>query len=353
MTKLNKTGTPNTSHPPRNSDLESSRETLQNKLEFFRHRFHQVFENVNDGIIIHDTEGHIFDVNSPMSDRLGYTKEELLAMNLNELAPPEFGRKIAERTLRLKRNGTAVFESADLRKDGRPMYIEVSARLFLENGKPLIQSVVRDITDRKTAEELITAAMEDKESALEDMRAYGKLITEVMTGILRPSEYLSDSMILEQARRHMKTMAFIQTMILETPRPSKISSSRLIGKLLIHLSKQHWKRMTAVSLHPEITEMRISSCASMVLGLLLSEMFVLVLDSIPFEEPGWIFINFNCPDTSQGQLTLKIKRKNSSSPVSLIRQDDPLLKLPLMLSDLLPGPSLQIEADGVQIQFEL
>ena len=57
----------------------------------------------------------------------------------------------------------AVFESADKRKDGTYLHVEVSARLVDYNGRQIIQSIVRDINDRKTAEELISSTLKEKE----------------------------------------------------------------------------------------------------------------------------------------------------------------------------------------------
>ena len=353
MTNPKKKETPEISSSSRTSKKEGGGKDLQTHLAFYRHRFPQVFENINDGIIIHDTEGHIFDVNSPLYRRLGYSKEEMLAMNLKDLVPPEFGQKVAERTLRLKKDGSAVFESADLRKDGLSMPVEVSARLFLENGNPLIQSVVRDITDRKTAEELIISTMEEKQSALEDLRACGKMITELISSLLKPSSNLPDAMILKLARRRMNTLTFIQSIILAAQLPSKISSRRLFRKVLIHLSKRNWKRMGSVSIYPEVTERYLSSCTSLVLGLLLSEMISLVLDTIPKKEPVQIQVKFSCLDTSRGQLSLNIIKKDSISHGSFLRQDEPEMKMSLILADLLPQAALSIKSDGIQIRFDL
>lgn len=353
MTGPKKTDPLNISPPSQVPENKSNREKRQDQEDFFRHRFHQIFENVNDGIIIHDTEGHICDVNSSMYKRLGYTKEEMLAMNIKDLVPPEYGKKVAERTLRLEKNGSAVFESADLRKDGRPMPVEVSARLILENGKPLIQSIVRDITDRKTAEDLISATMIDRQNALDDMRACGKLITDLLTRLLIPSPGLSDSEQLKLARQHMNTLNFIQKILLETARPFAISSRRLIRKLLIHLSKKYWNRMASVSLHSKITEKQISSFNSLRLGMLLSEMFVLALDKIPPKEPVQIIVIFDCPESSKGKISLDIKGTDSSSQVTLIRKNGPEQEHPFMPAGLLHLPAIRIKPDSIEAQIDL
>ena len=81
--------------------------------------------------------------------------------------------------------------------------------------------MVRDITERKTAEELIKAALEDKQTALDDMRSCGKLVTEIIAGFLSPSRNLTDEKILKDARQRMKTLAFTQSIILEAQHLSK------------------------------------------------------------------------------------------------------------------------------------
>ncbi|MBE0598577.1 MAG: EAL domain-containing protein [Desulfuromonadales bacterium] len=75
-----------------------------------------------------------------------------MQLPLDRLMTSEFGEKIRERTDRLQRDGVAIFQSADLRKDGTPMPVEVSARLVDYQGKKIIQSVVRDISERKRGE---------------------------------------------------------------------------------------------------------------------------------------------------------------------------------------------------------
>ena len=78
--------------------MSKNQDSIKKQLESYRLRFHRLFDNINDGIIIHDTNGRIYDVNSAMYKRLGYCSQEMLDMNLKDLVPPEFGALVAERT---------------------------------------------------------------------------------------------------------------------------------------------------------------------------------------------------------------------------------------------------------------
>lgn len=78
-----------------------------------------------------------------------------MAITIAELDQPAFAPKIPERIKDIKEDGSAIFESAHLRKDGSIMPIEVSAKLMEYKGKQVLLSVVRDITKRKEAEEKI------------------------------------------------------------------------------------------------------------------------------------------------------------------------------------------------------
>ena len=133
-------------------------EEIQAALKETEIRYRLVFDNINDGIIIHDASGRIFDVNQTMYERLGYTKAEMLEMTLPDLVSPEFTEKIKPRIKQLQEQGVAIFESADKRKDGTYMPVEISTRYVDYKGKKLIQSVVRDIQERKMAESLIHPA---------------------------------------------------------------------------------------------------------------------------------------------------------------------------------------------------
>lgn len=112
----------------------------------------QLLDAATDSIMVHDLEGNFVYVNEAACRSLGYSKDELMRMNLRELDTPEYAKLIEPRIKKLLETGEATFESANLRKDGSIVPVEVHARIIESGGRKLVLGVSRDIAERKEAE---------------------------------------------------------------------------------------------------------------------------------------------------------------------------------------------------------
>lgn len=128
--------------------------------------FHMVFNNVADGIVIHDIYGRFLEVNQIFHDRLGYTREELLKLSPLGINNTEGAAKFIERGLQMKELGQITFETIHISKSGRQIPMEVSARPIEYKGKPATLSVVRDISERKAAQEALRTSKETARTLL-------------------------------------------------------------------------------------------------------------------------------------------------------------------------------------------
>jgi len=125
----------------------------QAELEQSQKRFQTLFNSSTDGIFILDLKGNFIDINRTAHERLGYSRDEMLASSVSELDPPEFREKVPKRMRQIMESGQTVFESAHFRKDGSIMPVEINARLLELEGKQIVMSIVRDISERKALEE--------------------------------------------------------------------------------------------------------------------------------------------------------------------------------------------------------
>jgi diguanylate cyclase (GGDEF)-like protein/PAS domain S-box-containing protein len=126
---------------------------IKEALKISEGKYRSLFEHAVDSIFIIDAETRrILDVNQIASDRLGYSRAELLAMGIDELAPPYEMERVAELMEKLHRAGSLQFERTHIRKDGSLMPVEVSSILLEQDGRLVYQSIVRDITQRKATE---------------------------------------------------------------------------------------------------------------------------------------------------------------------------------------------------------
>src|SRR5690606_33687322 len=113
-----------------------------------------LFENATDMMYSTDIEGNFRTVNKAFQSVTGYSRDELLKMNLRDLVFPE-QRESIERILvsRLGGDNRSIDEITIRRRDGRRIYLETSNRLAFEDGKPsTIQGIGRNVTERKLLE---------------------------------------------------------------------------------------------------------------------------------------------------------------------------------------------------------
>jgi PAS domain S-box-containing protein len=140
-----------------NQKLLSSRKAL--KL------FRTLIDHSNDAIqVIDPATGRFLDINQTACRRLGYTREEMLSMRLQDIVDtggrPFSMQSVMERT---QKAGFRMVESRHRRKDDSTFPVEVNVR-YIQLDRDYMVAVVRDITERKQAEEQIAeqAALLDK-----------------------------------------------------------------------------------------------------------------------------------------------------------------------------------------------
>jgi PAS domain S-box-containing protein len=109
----------------------------------------------NDIILLMDEDLRIIEANDRATECYGHTHQELLGMNIEELGPPEAGSPLVEQRNKLDGWGGVIFEILQRRKDGTTFYAESSSRVIQVEGKRFYQSILRDITERKQAEEAL------------------------------------------------------------------------------------------------------------------------------------------------------------------------------------------------------
>ncbi|MFC1855514.1 PAS domain S-box protein [Thermodesulfobacteriota bacterium] len=133
--------------------LKTSKMLAEEEMRESENELNLVFNSVDDAIFILDNKGRFVRVNDKTCHRLGYTREELFEQTIKDIDSPEFADRVPERLHNIIEKGQYVFESAHVTKSGRTIPVEVNSRAIQYKGQPAFLSVVRDITERKVAEE--------------------------------------------------------------------------------------------------------------------------------------------------------------------------------------------------------
>jgi two-component system, cell cycle sensor histidine kinase and response regulator CckA len=117
-------------------------------------KYRRLVELSPDAIVVHDYE-HFYFVNPAAVALLGArTAEEIMNRNFGDLVDPETMPFVQERAHKLREEGGALplVERKLLRLDGTVIEVEVSSSDLKEQGKFAVQTVIRDISERKRAE---------------------------------------------------------------------------------------------------------------------------------------------------------------------------------------------------------
>src|SRR5205085_9722060 len=118
-------------------------------------RYRRLFEAAGDGILIlNPTTRKITDANPFMSELLGYPHDELLGKELWEIGVLKDERASRSAFRELRKKHFIRYENLPLQnKAGQQHEVEFVSNLYDEDGHQVIQCNIRDITERKQAEE--------------------------------------------------------------------------------------------------------------------------------------------------------------------------------------------------------
>ena len=178
-------------------ELEATR-ARQDLLKLYESLTHYA----NDIIVLADAAGNVVEVNERAETAYGLSKAALMQRTMRDLeakgASPNWEQALGDVEAR---NGM-VYETRHRRGDGSEFSAEVSSRAIEIDGKHLVQSIVRDITDRKAAELALRDAKQAAEAASHAKTMFlanmSHEIRTPMNGILGIAELLSSGVSARQ-----------------------------------------------------------------------------------------------------------------------------------------------------------
>ncbi|MBI5954825.1 MAG: PAS domain S-box protein [Chloroflexi bacterium] len=128
------------------------RKQAEEALRGSEKKYRELINGMSDTVWVIDFDASILDVNNAAVAVLGYTREELLSMKIQDIDDTLPSEQIQNLIDIMPRNKTQVFETWHTTKDGRKLPVEISSSLVSYKGKTAIMSIARNIAERKKAE---------------------------------------------------------------------------------------------------------------------------------------------------------------------------------------------------------
>ena len=285
---------------------------LRESLEKYR----TIIENIQEGYYEVDLAGNFTFANDSLCRMLGYPMERVLGMNNREYMDEPSARQIYSVFNRVFKTGEPVnlVELDVITADGNKHHAEFSVSLMRgpDNQPVGFRGIIRDVTQRKLAEERIKASLREKEVLLREIHHRVKNNLQVISSLLNlQSRSLSDPAILKvfkECQNRVRSMALVHEKLYRSGDLSRIDFSEYIRSLVYHLCHVHQIDSSRIHLREEVEAIQLDINTAIPCGLILNE---LVSNSLKHA----------FPDGREGEIYVQFKRQGENRLLLSVRDD--------------------------------
>jgi PAS domain S-box-containing protein/putative nucleotidyltransferase with HDIG domain len=155
---------------------------LRRSHRFMEQRYDTILQATMDGFCIVDSDGNFIEANDAFCQMIGYSRNEMLIMPASDIEAIGNTENTETHLQRIIRDGSARFESIIKKQNGKLVDVEISANYIKEWGGRIIV-FVRDITERKAADEKLRQSIEKLQAAF-DFASEAIVITD-LEGVIK------------------------------------------------------------------------------------------------------------------------------------------------------------------------
>jgi PAS domain S-box-containing protein len=255
----------------------TDRKNTENALRESEEKYRAIFESFHDVYYRTDREGFVTIISPSVKNHAGWDPEDIIGHPVTD-----FYKDPSERELfKAKLKETDVINDYELKllaKDGRVIDVSVSSKIiFGKDRNPIgVEGVLRDITDRKRAEEQVKSSLKEKEVLLQEIHHRVKNNMQIISSLLNlQSRNISDENVREMfkmSRDRIKSMALIHEKLYQSENLSKINFAQYVQSLTLHLRHTYNTNVDRIKLDTMVKDVFLDINKAIPCGLIVNEL---------------------------------------------------------------------------------
>ncbi|MDI6790809.1 MAG: histidine kinase dimerization/phosphoacceptor domain -containing protein [Thermodesulfobacteriota bacterium] len=227
-----------------------------------------------------------------------------------------------------------------------------------EDGRPrMVVEFLRDITDRKRAEEQIRASLREKEVLLKEIHHRVKNNLQVISSLLKlQSQYMQDKRdveVFKESQNRIKSMALVHEKLYQSKDLASINFHEYVSLLVNGLFRSYGVNTDKIALKTDIEDIMLGVDIAIPCGLIINE---LVSNSLKYAFPenkeGEIKITLRTSDESAMALTVADNGIGMPGDLDLTNSGSLGLKLVKILTDQIDGQIDLDRSEGTKFRID-
>lgn len=256
-----------------------------------KHRF--LFEKGSDAIIlINATSEEIIECNTAAEHLYGYNRDQLLSLKFPYLVADPDGTGVSTH----KSEDTSMYHK---KQNGTVFPVELTDNVFNWQGNNVRIAAVRDISERKFAEDKLKSSLKEKEILLQEIHHRVKNNMQVISSLLKLQSDKTDNEETKRAifesRNRVYTMSAVHETLYGTENLASIDVKTYLSKVAKSLLQTYQSEQGDVHLNITADELNLGIRQASPLGLILNE---LISNSLKYAFPG----------DKKGEISISVKK---------------------------------------------
>ena len=286
----------------------TGRKRMEETLHESESRYHTLFEQSPDGILLIDAEGKILEFNEMAHRQLGYSHGEFAELSLADIDPVESPAEIRGKIGKILEAGRAEFDVKHRTKQGEVRDVHIITQVIMLSDRPVLHAIWHDVTEQKQAEEKILASLKEKEILLREIHHRVKNNLNVIISLLRlQSGHITEPAmtgIFEDCQNRIRSMALIHEKLYQTKDFTRVNYKEYIASLLSDLSASciHYKNRPRIV--RDIQDIFLDLDTAIPCGLIINELVTNAL-------------KYAFPDSRTGEVVVGLTAENNTYILSV------------------------------------